>query len=277
MRPGAPSDRSGTTRRRAGRTVAGTPAVAACGDRTGTGPAVARAGPGGAARGNIGYSCARVNSHAATRIVIIGAGGQGRVVADALLQARDGTSDLQVVGFLDDNPDLPEEGPLGIRVLGSAEALASITHDAVVVAIGDNATRRRLTLSAAAHTRILSLVRHPASIVARDVTLGAGTMVSANATVVTGARIGRGCIVNTGCVVDHDSTIGDWVHIAPRAVLGGQVSIGDGVLVGIGSTVMPGRHVGAGAIVGAGAVVTADVPAGAVVVGVPARIRASRD
>jgi UDP-perosamine 4-acetyltransferase len=41
--------------------------------------------------------------------------------------------------------------------------------------------------------------------------------------------------------------------------------------VGAGATVLPRLHIGAGSVVGAGATVTADVPAGATVVGAPAR------
>lgn len=209
------------------------------------------------------------------RILIIGAGGQGRVVADALRAstARDG---LHLVGFLDDDTSLHGRVQRDIPIIGGIELLSTTAHDAVVVAIGDNAARRRVALSPEVRGRRLITVCHPTSVVAPDVAVDVGAMISASATVVTGSRIGRGCIVNTGCVIDHDCTIGDWAHVAPRAVLGGHVSIGAGALVGIGSTVMPGRHVGEGAIVGAGAVVTADVPPAAVVVGVPARIRPVR-
>ena len=210
------------------------------------------------------------------RILIVGAGGQGRVVADALRQTRDAGGAPLVVGFVDADTDLHGRMYLGIPIIGGMDALATVAHDAIVVAIGDNATRRRVALSAEVRDRPLITVRHPVSIVAPDVVIDAGTMISANATIVTGTRVGRGCIVNTGCVIDHDSTIGDWAHIAPRAVLGGKVTIGAGALVGIGATVMPGRRVGEGATVGAGAVVTADVPPGAVVVGVPARVLGAR-
>ena len=210
------------------------------------------------------------------RILIVGAGGQGRVVADALLQARAAGAAPHVVGFVDADSTLHGQTRLGLPIIGGMDALATIAHDAVVVAIGDNATRRRVALSSELRERPLIVVRHPASVVAPDVAIDAGTMVSANATVVTGTRVGRGCIINTGCVIDHDSTIEDWAHIAPRAVLGGQVTIGAGALVGIGATVMPGRRVGEGATVGAGALVTADVPPWVVVVGVPARVRRDR-
>jgi sugar O-acyltransferase (sialic acid O-acetyltransferase NeuD family) len=216
-----------------------------------------------------------VSDQTRTRILIIGAGGQGRVVADALLACAD-EDGLHVVGFIDADSSLHGRVHRGITIIGGSEMVAATAHDAVVVAIGDNATRRRVAASPEVCGRRLAVVRHPTSIVAPDVTIEMGAMLSAGALVITGARIGRGCIVNTGCVVDHDCTIGDWAHIAPRVVLGGHVTIGAGALVGIGATVMPGRRVGEGAIVGAGAVVTTDVPPAAVVTGVPARVRPSR-
>lgn len=210
------------------------------------------------------------------RVLIVGAGGQGRVVADALLQAQRQGLSIGIVGFVDADTTLHGRAWLNVPVLGGLDVLGATPHDAVVVAIGDNATRHRVALSSDVRGRPLAVVRHPQSIIAPDVPIDAGSMISAGAIVVTGARIGRGCIVNTGCVIDHDCVIGDWAHVAPRAVLGGDVTIGERAFVGIGATVMPGRRVGDHAIVGAGAVVTTDVPEGAVVVGIPARARVGR-
>lgn len=209
-------------------------------------------------------------SDALTRIIVIGAGGQGRVVADGLLRMADHGARVAVVAFVDADPQRHGGAVLGIPIVGGLEQLDHVEHDAVIVAIGDNPTRQRIARDVV-HSRRMATMRHPASLVAPDVSIGDGSMISAGATLVTGATIGRGCIVNTGCVIDHDCVVGDWAHVAPRAVLGGQVTIGPGALVGLGSTVMPGRTVGANAVVGAGAVVTTDVPPGTTVVGVPAR------
>jgi carbonic anhydrase/acetyltransferase-like protein (isoleucine patch superfamily) len=83
-------------------------------------------------------------------------------------------------------------------------------------------------------------------------------------------------ILNTSCSVDHHNVIGDHVHIAPGARLGGHVTIGEGTLVGIGATVLPGCRVGSWSIVGAGAVVTEDLSDGLVAVGSPARTVSER-
>jgi sugar O-acyltransferase (sialic acid O-acetyltransferase NeuD family) len=144
-------------------------------------------------------------------------------------------------------------------------------HDAVFVAIGDNRVRAQLFTRLSANGEVAAVAEHPRSIVAEDVLLGAGSMVSAGAVINTGSAIGVNTIVNTGATVDHHASIGDHVHIAPGVHLGGEVRVGDGALIGIGAVVLPRITVGAWSTVGAGAVVTCDVPAGVTVAGVPAR------
>ncbi len=102
-------------------------------------------------------------------------------------------------------------------------------------------------------------------------------MVCAGAVINPGTTLGNNVILNTGCTVDHHNQIGDHVHIAPGAHLGGEVAIEDGVLVGIGATVMPRCRVGAWSVVGAAALVHRDLPGGVTAIGVPAKTRPLRD
>jgi len=206
------------------------------------------------------------------RVLIIGAGGHGQVVADILLRMRERAGTVEPAGYLDDNQSLTGRQFLGLPVLGTISALTSITHDAVVVAIGDNTTRRRLFEQLRSSGVQLATARHPDAVVAPDVTIGPGTMVCAGAVISPGAVIGSNAILNTSCSIDHHNQIGDHVHIAPGVRLGGEVVVAEGALVGIGATVMGRRRVGTWSVVGAGSLVHHDVPDGVKVVGNPAHV-----
>lgn len=206
------------------------------------------------------------------RILVLGAGGHGQVVADILLRMREAGTGITVVGYLDDDPILSGQHLLGVPVVGRVADLNSVAHDGVVLAIGNNQARQRLAVAVAGEGRRFAVACHPRAVVAPGASLGPGTVVCAGAIVNPGTTVGAHAILNTGCTVDHHNTIGDFVHIAPGAHLGGGVTVGEGGLVGMGSSVLPGRAVGTWTVIGAGAVVTTDIGANATAVGIPARI-----
>ena len=206
-------------------------------------------------------------------ILIIGAGGHGQVVADIFRARHASLLISDDVGFLDDDPERFGGGVTGGTVLGTLAEMTRIPHDAVIVAVGENAIRARIFRRVLEAGERIAIAEHPRSVVAEDVTLGSGSMVCAGAIVNTGASIGRNVIVNTAATVDHHAVIGDHVHIAPGVHLGGEVIVEEGALVGIGAIVLPRVRIGAWSTVGAGAVVTADVPPAVTVMGVPARVR----
>src|SRR5262245_7167458 len=182
----------------------------------------------------------------------------------------------QAAGFVDDRPAKMGTVILGLPVLGPIAALRDLEHDAIVVAIGDNHTRRALTERLLASGERLAAVIHPLASVASSATIGEGSMISAGAIVLPRAVIGRGVIVNTKASVDHDCAVGDFAHIAPAATLGGNVRVGEETLIGLGASGVSGIVVGARPVIGAGAVVVRDVPEDVTAYGVPARITSDR-
>lgn len=208
---------------------------------------------------------------ATVRVLVLGAGGHGQVVADALLCAARCGAKVEPSGFLDDDPALEGALLLGLRVWGPLAALAATPHDAVILGIGSNAVRKRLHLDLAARGERFVSAIHPSAVIGGGVTLGSGVLVCAGAIINTGAHIGANVIINSGAIVEHHNCVGDHAHIGPGARLGGDVRVGEGTLVGLGAIVLPQQQVGAWCVVGAGAVVLHAVDDGLTVAGVPAR------
>jgi sugar O-acyltransferase (sialic acid O-acetyltransferase NeuD family) len=210
------------------------------------------------------------------RVVIVGAGGQGRIVADILLACSANSSSAPVpIGFVNDSPQNQNQAFLGLPVLGTIEALATIDHDAMIVAIGDNAARRDITARLLSAGERLETAIHPSAQVGHEVRLGDGSMLSAGSIITPRVTIGAGVIVNTKASVDHDSEVGDFAHISPGATVGAHCAVGSGTMIGMGATVMSTCAVGSGTTVGAGSVVVRDLPGNVVAYGVPARVRRS--
>lgn len=203
-----------------------------------------------------------------TRLVILGAGGHGRVVADA----AEAMGAWEEICFLDDRyPQLVRASAW--TVIGCIADLDLIHRegDDHVVAIGDAQTRLRVINELVVGGKGLACVVHPRATLSRHAVVGEGVAVFAGACINIGAQLGRGVIVNTGATIDHDCRLGDGVHVCPGAHIAGDVHVDEGSWIGIGSCVRQGVRIGAWAVVGAGAVVVSDVGAHVTAVGVPAR------
>ena len=197
-------------------------------------------------------------------LLIVGAGGHGRVVADAAVAA----GRWQQVSACDRDPTRCS-GELLAGVVLQPAAVAMTAATAVHVAIGDASARAREV--AALPPGVLATVIHPQASVSPHARVAPGCFVAAQAVVAPGASLGVAVIVNHGSVVDHDVSVGEFSHIAPLAVLGGGVQLGRRVLIGSGAGVLPGLRVGDDVVIGAGAMVVDDLPEAGVYAGVPAR------
>lgn len=199
-------------------------------------------------------------------LIIIGAGGHGKVVADIALKKNT----YQEICFLDDNIEAKE--CLGFPVVGTLKNIEEwIANAEFIVAIGNGVIRESvMNKLLVAKAKITTLI-HPKSVVGKNVRIGYGTVVMAGAVINSESEIGNGVIVNTASSVDHDNSIGDYSHIAVGAHLAGTVSVGRHVHIGIGAVVSNNISVCDECVIGAGAVVVKDIGEIGTYVGVPAR------
>jgi UDP-perosamine 4-acetyltransferase len=205
------------------------------------------------------------------QVVIIGAGGHGKVVLD-ILRAQ---GKYEPIGFIDADTRLTGTKISGLPVLGPTNILPKLRQQKIthaIIAIGDNQTRRRYAAAVEGEGFELASAIHPTAFVSQTARLGKNVVICPNASVITEARISDMVIINTGAIIEHECEIAEAVHVAPGACLAGRVRVGACAFIGIGAQVIQCLAIGEGATVGAGAVVLADVADSATVVGVPARV-----
>ncbi|NCP65870.1 MAG: acetyltransferase [Paraglaciecola sp.] len=203
-----------------------------------------------------------------TKLLIIGAGGHGKVSADC----ADVMGCFSQISFMDGT--FPQQTSVSIWpiVADGRDVSDFIAPDTrFFVAIGHNSTRQRIMQQMASIGATFATLVHPTAVVSQRATVGAGTLVCANAVVNIASQIGQGCIINTGASVDHDCVLGDYVHIAPGSRLAGSIQVGAGSFIGIGSAIIPGVKIGKNSILGAGSTLLRDLGDASVAVGSPAK------
>lgn len=200
------------------------------------------------------------------KLLIIGASGHGKVIADIALKMNKWKS----IAFLDDDESI--KSSMGIAVIGkSADAFKYIKDYDIFVAIGNNVTREKIQEKLEAEGANIPTLVHPNAVIGEQVKFGNGTVVMAGVVINCCTEIGKGCIINTGSTIDHDNLIEDYVHISPGVHTAGTVKIGKGTWLGVGSKVSNNLNIISGCKVGAGAVVVKDITEAGTYVGVPAR------
>ena len=198
------------------------------------------------------------------RLLIIGASGHGKVVAD--IAKNNG---YEEIAFLDDNTDIVQCGDY--PVIGTSKDIVEYIDSDFFVAIGNAEIRQRIYMELNEQGVEPVTLIHPSAVIGENVCIGAGTVVMAGTVVNPDANLGIGCIINTCSSVDHDCKLADFVHVAVGGRLAGNVLIGERTWIGAGATVINNVTICADCVIGAGAVVVKDIQESGIYIGVPAR------
>lgn len=201
------------------------------------------------------------------QVVIIGAGGHAKVIADIIEKSGD-----KVYGFLDDSKEIGKEVIAEYKILGKIEECIHLQEANkqlyFIIAIGNNETRKAIYEK---YKLNYYVAIHPTAVIGMQVHIEEGTAVMANACINSNAVIGKNCIINTGAIIEHDNIIEDYVHVSPNATLCGTVKIGALTHIGAGAIIKNNVNVIGNCVIGAGAVVVRNIEENGTYVGVPAK------
>lgn len=199
------------------------------------------------------------------KVIIIGAGGHGKVIADIVIKNKD-----IVIGFLDDSFEKGTAIISNYKVLGKISDCNQLNTEEVhfIIAIGNNEIRKNI---AEKYNLKYYTAIHPTATIGMNVKIKNGTTIMANACINSNTSIGNHAIINTGAIIEHDNVIGDYTHISPNATLCGTVEIGTLTHIGASATIINNKKITHSCIIGAGTVVVNDINESGTYVGCPAK------
>jgi len=204
------------------------------------------------------------------RLYIVGAGGFGREVAAWARDCCQAAEDLELVGFLDDNPHALSGKPADLRVVGSIDQHQFGPNDRAFVAMCEPRIKKKVVEKLRGRVEFAKLI-HPSAVIGAYCTIGVGSILCPNAVLTANVTIGDHVHLNLKVTVGHDAQIGSFCTLNSHTDITGSAMLGEGVFCGSHTVVLPNARVGAFARVGAGTVVLRNVPPDTTVMGVPAR------
>ena len=209
--------------------------------------------------------------------IIIGAGTYGEVYLAFLREAG-----IDIVGFLDDDPKFEEKFVKGVPVLGNVSLLESLRNqgvEAVYCPLGNNKLRVKFLEQSRQLGYKTPNYIHPSVLIAPEVSIAKEGIYILQATqIMPYVVIERDVMISTGANIIHHSHLSQGTFVSNGVCFGANVHSEKYAYVGMGATVMTGVNtLGEDCLIGAGAVVVKDVPDGAVMAGVPAKVLRIKD
>ncbi|MFQ5444979.1 MAG: acetyltransferase [Nitrospinales bacterium] len=208
-------------------------------------------------------------------IIIVGAGGFGRTVLNYAKDCFPAGSEFFIKGFLDDNPASLENYNLDKKILGAVGDFRIKENDFFLMALGDPASKKKLTEKLEAKgARFIPLI-HPLAYIAPNSSIGTGCIICPFSSVGPDVVLDNYVTLNISTSCGHDSKVGKFSVLSPHATVNGFAILEDEVFLGTHATVTPGKRVGSKSKLSAGSVALNDVPPNSLVFGNPGKLFSS--
>jgi len=198
-------------------------------------------------------------------LAILGAGGHAKSIFDIVQNKK--------VYFFDKAKKKFKVGKKVFDVIGDYKSIYNYRNkiSKVIVAIGDNKTRKNYYINLKKKNFKFTTLIHPKSYSGFGSKIGEGSMIMQGSFINTDSIIGKNCIINSNASIDHDCIIKDHTHICPGVIIGGNVKIGKNCWIGLGAKIIENCFIGDNVFVAAGALVIKDINSNTFVKGVPAK------
>ncbi len=202
-------------------------------------------------------------------LIIIGASGFGREVAWLVERINEKNPTWNLLGFLDDAPQMQGKVVDDYPVLGKCDLVKEYPDAWYVCAIGSSKVRKAM-IHKIGKVKFATLI-DPSVEFSKRVSIGEGSIICAHTIITVDIHIGKHVIINLDCTIGHDAVLNDYVTLYPSVNVSGITEIGEGSELGTGSQIIQMKKVGKNSIVGAGSVVIKDIPSDCTAVGSPAK------
>lgn len=169
-------------------------------------------------------------------IVIIGAGGHGKVISDAIVKS----GQYNLIGFVD------AKLPIGTAVFGeykiieTQDNISSLVNGSTkfIIGIGNNEVRNKI-YTQFSNSLAWATVIHPSAVIAGDVKIGEGSVLLANTVVNASSTIGQFTIVDSGVIVDHECEVGSFSHLTIGTLVGSNSKLQSNLKTDLGQIIQP--------------------------------------
>lgn len=183
------------------------------------------------------------NDYKINRVLIVGAGDGGEVVANILriMKDKDGWKNIyKPVGFLDDNEQLWNTIKNDLPVYGGINKIHDLKNkfDNIIISITSNLkVRKKIFNNLKENGFVFINAIHPSAFISDTASIGIGNIIGAFVYIGHNTIIGNNNLLSSHCSIEHHNQVGSHNVFGPNIPTSGHVTIGDSCLVG--SRIMP--------------------------------------
>ncbi len=211
-----------------------------------------------------------------TDIIIVGAAGCGREVANWIEDINKVEPTWNILGFLDDNLNALVGFPCKYQIIGTIKDHKPRENTKYAMGIASPAVKKMIGQEMMERGAQFASIIHPSTRVYTEYEMGIGLVTYPNSKIATGCKIGN-FVTLQSTILGHDALLEDYVTVSSSCGITGGTKLREGCFIGDHACIAVGMEIGAGAYVGIGSVVIRDVGPSTKVFGNPARAFANKE